>query len=295
MIEMILAHLCDEGSDFSDYPGGAAALLHLHRAQQLPRADRLRRLLRAVDGRHVHRTGADHRSGERREQRQPALYRSARPTRSSMPRSMPATPSTRRSPRRRSRRRSTTGRRSSVPHSRCETTMSTAIQFPTPTTFTVTHARHMAAKVATDLKRMQRLYGSPSDAEIADYEAEADRAAEGRLSRHRDLRLSPQRRLDRADAALHGAGSRGAAANDDDPGRIRPGANIAGATLLHLSDLQRARGTTLTAAEQSAFKTHLAVSSRRRAGARRQRIFERRPRPIRPAAARSNRASVRSW
>ena len=39
-------------------------------------------------------------------------------------------------------------------------------------TFTVTHARHMAAKVATDLKRMQRLYGSPSDASIASYEAE---------------------------------------------------------------------------------------------------------------------------
>ena len=31
-------------------------------------------------------------------------------------------------------------------------------------TFTVTHARHMAAKVATDLKRMQRLYDVPSDA-----------------------------------------------------------------------------------------------------------------------------------
>ena len=39
-------------------------------------------------------------------------------------------------------------------------------------TFTVTHARHMAAKVATDLKRMQRFYGSPSDSEITDYEAE---------------------------------------------------------------------------------------------------------------------------
>jgi hypothetical protein len=38
--------------------------------------------------------------------------------------------------------------------------------------FTVTHARHLAAKVATDLKRMQRLYGSPSDISIADHEAE---------------------------------------------------------------------------------------------------------------------------
>ena len=33
-------------------------------------------------------------------------------------------------------------------------------------TFTVTHARHMAAKVAADLKRMQRLYGQPSDIDI---------------------------------------------------------------------------------------------------------------------------------
>ena len=40
-------------------------------------------------------------------------------------------------------------------------------------TFTVTHARHMAAKIATDLKRIQRLYGWPSDREIAEYEGEA--------------------------------------------------------------------------------------------------------------------------
>ena len=33
-------------------------------------------------------------------------------------------------------------------------------------TFSVTHARHMAAKVATDLRRMQRFYGYPSDADI---------------------------------------------------------------------------------------------------------------------------------
>ena len=40
------------------------------------------------------------------------------------------------------------------------------------TTFTVTHARHMAAKVATDLKRLQRFYGQPSNSDIADYEIE---------------------------------------------------------------------------------------------------------------------------
>jgi hypothetical protein len=39
-------------------------------------------------------------------------------------------------------------------------------------TFTITHARHMGAKVAADLKRIQRLYGGISDEWIAHYEAE---------------------------------------------------------------------------------------------------------------------------
>ena len=42
----------------------------------------------------------------------------------------------------------------------------------TSTTFTLTHAKHMAAKVAADLKRMQRLYGAPTDLHIAKLEAE---------------------------------------------------------------------------------------------------------------------------
>ena len=39
-------------------------------------------------------------------------------------------------------------------------------------TFTLTHAKHMAAKVAADLKRLQRFYGYPSDQDIANYETE---------------------------------------------------------------------------------------------------------------------------
>ena len=41
------------------------------------------------------------------------------------------------------------------------------------TVFTITHARHMSAKVAADLKRIQRFYRTgPSDHRIADYETE---------------------------------------------------------------------------------------------------------------------------
>ena len=50
--------------------------------------------------------------------------------------------------------------------------MSTSYSYTETATFTVTHARHMAAKVAADLKRMQRFYGSPSDERIAQFEAE---------------------------------------------------------------------------------------------------------------------------
>jgi len=40
-------------------------------------------------------------------------------------------------------------------------------------TFTVTHAWHIAVKIGTDLKRMQRFYGEPDDQWIDDYEREA--------------------------------------------------------------------------------------------------------------------------
>jgi hypothetical protein len=40
------------------------------------------------------------------------------------------------------------------------------------TTFTRTHAREIASRVAADLKLMQRFYGRPSDADIDDYEEE---------------------------------------------------------------------------------------------------------------------------
>lgn len=96
--------------------------------------------------------------------------------------------------------------------------------------FTVTHARHMGAKVAADLKRMQRLYGKPSDEEIANYEAEIiEFLKKGFLStvtygyRRDGNWIEPTLRYTARDLS-------GAAANDDDPGKVRPGANIAGAS-----------------------------------------------------------------
>lgn len=108
--------------------------------------------------------------------------------------------------------------------------MSLSYTYTESATFTVTHARHMAAKVATDLKRMQRFYGSPSDADIAEYEAEVTEfLKEGYLGtvtygfRRDGNWIEPTLRYSARDLA-------GGSANDDDPGRIRASANVAGAS-----------------------------------------------------------------
>lgn len=107
--------------------------------------------------------------------------------------------------------------------------MTTSGTFTVEATFTVIHARRMACKVATDLKRIQRFYGSPSDAEIAAYEAEVVEFLSGgyleRVTygfRRNGTFIEPTLRYTAQDL---GFGS----TTDDDPGRVRPGANIAGA------------------------------------------------------------------
>ncbi len=97
-------------------------------------------------------------------------------------------------------------------------------------TFTVTHSRHMAAKVATDLKRLQRFYNKPLDAAIAAYETEViELLKAGYLGtvtygfRLDGKWIEPTLRYTARDLA-------GGSANDDDPGKIRASANVAGAS-----------------------------------------------------------------
>lgn len=108
--------------------------------------------------------------------------------------------------------------------------MSSSYTVSESTSFSVTHARQLAAKVATDLKRIQRFYGLPTDAQIADYEAELTEFIRGKYlgtvtyGYKRDNAWSEPtlrytaRELDAATGV------------DDDPGRVRPGANVTGAS-----------------------------------------------------------------
>jgi hypothetical protein len=134
--------------------------------------------------------------------------------------------------------------------------MTSSYTFSESVSFTATHARHMAAKVATDLKRMQRLYGAPSDVSVADYETELiELMKAGYLGtvtygfRRGDAWIVPTLRYTAQELA-------GAAANDDDPGRIRPGADITNATfysyLTYSSSWDR-----LTSDQQTTFKRTL--------------------------------------
>jgi Bacterial HORMA domain family 1 len=97
-------------------------------------------------------------------------------------------------------------------------------------TFTETHAKHIASKVATDLKRMQRFYGEPNDANISSYERELiEFLKKGYLGtvtygyKKNDHWIEPALRYTAKE--LSGMNS-----TDDDPGKITANANIEGAS-----------------------------------------------------------------
>lgn len=134
--------------------------------------------------------------------------------------------------------------------------MTSSYTISTTSTFTVTHARHMAAKVAADLKRMQRFYGAPSDSTIADYEAEVvELLKAGYLGtvtygyKRGDKWIEPTLRYTAKDLA-------GIDGNDDDPGKIRPGANISDASFYNYLTYSAAWWN-LTPEQREAFRSSL--------------------------------------
>lgn len=108
--------------------------------------------------------------------------------------------------------------------------MTTIGTYSESNTFTITHARHIAAKLATDLKRLQRFYGVPSDFRIAEFQAEAIELLKGGylgtvaygFRRDGDW-IEPTLKYTAQDL-LSGVGS------DDDPGGVRPSRDTAGAS-----------------------------------------------------------------
>ncbi|NYF77984.1 hypothetical protein [Granulicella arctica] len=110
--------------------------------------------------------------------------------------------------------------------------MSTSYSISGTESFTITHARKIACKVATDLKRFQRLYArtwDPTDQEIDNYEAELVHLLKHDVVGTVIYGYMRAGKWTQACVRYHST-SGGELIADDDPGKIKPGYDIAGAS-----------------------------------------------------------------
>ena len=107
--------------------------------------------------------------------------------------------------------------------------MSYSSTYNETTTFTLSHARHIASKVAADLERMRCFYGSPTESWILEFEQEL--AILLRNGFVQEVTYGFCRNGQFIEPTLrYTAESLAGSAPDNDPGRVMPGANVAGAT-----------------------------------------------------------------
>lgn len=134
--------------------------------------------------------------------------------------------------------------------------MSTSYTSSQTQTFTFTHAKYLASKVATDLKRIQRLYGTPNDVTINNYEAELTEYL--RMGYLDNVIYGFQRDGNWIEPTVQYTSSElaGSSSSDDDPGKIRPGANISGAYFTSYL-VHNSKYSYLSQTEKDKFKTSL--------------------------------------
>jgi hypothetical protein len=106
--------------------------------------------------------------------------------------------------------------------------MSSSYTYSDTESFTIAHAKKLASKVATDLKRFQRFYSEPSDLWIGRYERELVELLKRDAVSEIIYGFNRQGRWTQA-AVRYKALSGGKLHVDDDPGRVRPNLDIAGA------------------------------------------------------------------
>ena len=124
-------------------------------------------------------------------------------------------------------------------------------------TFTRAHAKKISFRVATDLKRMQRLYGYPMEGEIDDYDGELiELLTAGYLGtvaygfRRNDSWIEPTLRYTAFELTDPGFG--------DDPGRVPARADISGASFYSYLTYSSAWDA-LSPAVQAAFNESLPI------------------------------------
>lgn len=122
-------------------------------------------------------------------------------------------------------------------------------------TFTITHAKHIASKVATDLLRLQRFYGSPSGQQINEYEEELVSLLKADYLK--EVTYGFKRNGCWVEALRYHALPGGNLTNDD-PGRILPGVDVSGATFGSYL-IYNSRWHALTSAQRTTFSSILSI------------------------------------
>jgi hypothetical protein len=137
--------------------------------------------------------------------------------------------------------------------------MSATYTYNTTETFTLTHARYIAAKVAADLSRFRRFYNAPNEQQIKDYEAEI---TEFLNEDYLDNVTYGFKRNDTGrwvEALRYHAIPGGALIGDDDPGKIKPRIDISNT---HFSSylITNNRWRALTQRQKEEFEARLPFS-----------------------------------
>jgi len=134
--------------------------------------------------------------------------------------------------------------------------MSTSLTITEANTFTITHAKYLSSKIKTDLKRIQRLYGRPSDKVIDEYEAEAIAILKAGYLQTVTYGFQRDGKWVEPTLVYNAADVAGWTAPDDDPGRIRPRADTTGASFTSYLTYTPA-WLNLTVAERDSFEQGL--------------------------------------
>lgn len=134
--------------------------------------------------------------------------------------------------------------------------MTSAFTFTETQAFTITHARHLASKMAADLKRIQRFYKSPSNQEIIDYEEELVQLLKGGYLKSVTYGFKRKGSWIEPSLTYTAQDLLGMSANDDDPGHIRPNRSVAGAHFTSFLSYSAA-WRELTSDEKETFKSSL--------------------------------------
>jgi hypothetical protein len=128
--------------------------------------------------------------------------------------------------------------------------MSASYTYNATETFNVTHAKHIAAKVAADLMRFNRFYNNPTIEHVNQYEAEL--TAHLKAGVLDNVTYGFMRDGKWVEALRYHALSDGTLVQDDDPGKIRPGIDVSNATFWSFL-VKNSRWNSLTPAERSEF------------------------------------------